>query len=250
MTSPPTASIAPRRVALLIDAENISYLHAPQILRHAASLGKLVLKKAYGDFHSGYLQSWRESVRKHGIRWHLGYSYTKEKNSADQALIDDVHCLLGTGHFQAFAIASTDSDFTDIAHEIEAAGAAPYGIGNTSAKMDYKKVWRRYFELRHIPTIRQFKEAVFEYQRRDPTSHNVRTPIHNLEMMMFHLNRVSTNPRDYGCTDFAALLFCAGFDVDRSGPQATVRLDAPDPAQEPSSKRAREHVGLATKTRS
>ena len=226
MTIPPTPRTAPRQVALLIDAENLSYLHTPQILRHAASLGKLALKKAYGDFGRDHLQSWVESLREHAIRPHSGYPYTKEKNSADQALIDDVRCLLGTRRFQAFVIASTDSDFSDIAREIAAAGAAPYGIGNAGAKVAYKRVWQRYFEVSHIPTIRQFKEAVFEYQRRDPTSHNVRTPIHNLEMMMFHLNRVSTNPRDYGCSDFAALLSCAGFDVDLSGPQATVRRTA------------------------
>lgn len=230
MTSPPTARRAPRQVALLIDAENLSYLHAPQILRHANSLGKLALKKAYGDFRRAHLQSWVEPLREHAIRRHSGYSYTKEKNSADQALIDDARGLLGTRRYQAFAIASTDSDFTDIACEIVAAGAAPYGIGSAGAKAAYKRIWQRYFELGNIPTVRQFREAVFEYQRRDTTSHNVRVPVDNLEMMMFYLNRVSTDPRDYGCSDFAVLLSCAGFDVDSSGPYATVQLDVPPPA--------------------
>lgn len=229
MTTAPSKATIPRQVALLIDAENLSHLHAPQILRHASSLGKLALKRAYGDFEQTYLQSWVEPLREHVIRPHSGYSYTKEKNSADQALIDDARCLLGTGRYQAFAIASTDSDFTDIAREIAAAGAIPYGIGNANAGTSYKRVWRRYFELRHIPTIRQFREAVFEYQRRDTTSPNVPVPVSNLEMMMHHLNWVSIHPRDYGCSDFAVLLSCAGFDVDRSGPNVTVRLHAPPP---------------------
>ena len=227
VTYPPTVQRAPRQVALLIDAENLSYLHAPQILRHASSLGKLALKKAYGDFRRAHLQSWVQPLREHSIRCHSGYSYTKEKNSADQALIDDARCLLGTGRYQAFAIASSDSDFTDIACEMAAAGAVPYGIGSAGAKATYKRIWRRYFELHHVPTIRQFKEAVFEYQRRDPTSHNVSVPISSLEMMMFCLDLVSIEPRDYGCSSFATLLSRAGFDFDSSGPYATVRLDSP-----------------------
>ena len=156
-----------------IDAENVSYRHAPQILRIAKSLGSLQLKKAYGDFTQSWLQSWREPMDRHQIRPHNKWPYTTEKNCADQALIDDARSLLGTGRFQAYVIASTDSDFTAIARRVVAAGAVPYGIGDASAKTPYREALRRYFELPHIPTIKQFREAVFDWRRRDFTSHNV-----------------------------------------------------------------------------
>ena len=158
---------ATRRTALLIDAENISHRHATEILRIAKSIGSLELRKAYGDFNRRHLESWREPMRRHEIRRHFKYRYTTEKNSADQALIDDVRCLLDTSRFHAFVIASADSDFTDIAHRITNAGAVPYGIGSAGANATYRQALRRYFELPHIPTIKQFRDAVFDYQRRD-----------------------------------------------------------------------------------
>ena len=225
MTNPPAA----RRVALLIDAENISHRHAPQLLRIAKSVGSLELRKAYGDFNRSYLQSWREPMRRYDIRPHSNYRYTREKNSADQALIDDARCLLGTGRFHAFVVASADSDFTGTARRIVAAGAVPYGIGSARPNATYRRALRRYFELPHIPTIKQFRDAVFDYQRRDPTSHNADVPVENLRSMMFHLNRASTVARDYGLSDFAALLQSAGFEVSSDRHPAIVRLGVPPP---------------------
>ena len=225
MTNQPST----RRVALLIDAENVSYRHASQVLRIAKSIGSLELRKAYGDFSRSYLRSWREPIRRHDIRPHSNYRYTTEKNSADQALIDDARCLLGTGRFHAFVIASADSDFTEIAHRIVAAGAVPYGIGSTLSNATYRQALKRYFELPNIPTIKQFRDAVFDYQRRDPTSHNVDVPVENLRWIVSHLNRVSTVARDYGLSDFVALLQSAGFEVNRDGRQPIVHLDAPPP---------------------
>lgn len=218
-----------RRVALLIDAENISHRYAPELLRIAKSVGPLELRKAYGDFNLSHLQSWRELMRRHDIRPHSGHRYTTEKNSADQALIDDARCLLGTGRFHAFVIASADSDFTEIARRMVASGAVPYGIGSARAKPTYRQALKRYFELPHIPTISQFRQAVFDYQRRDTTSHDVDIPIENLRSMMSHFKRVSTVARDYGLSNFAALLEAAGFEVKRDGRQAIVHLDVPPP---------------------
>ncbi|MCY4012008.1 MAG: NYN domain-containing protein [Gammaproteobacteria bacterium] len=214
---------------LLIDAENISHRHAPQILRIAKSIGSLELRKAYGDFSRSHLQSWREPMRRHDIRPHSNYRYSTEKNSADQALIGDAQFILGTGHFHAFLIASADSDFTGLAHRIAAAGAVPYGIGSARVNTTYRQALKRYFEIPHIPTIKQFREAIFDCQRRDPTSHNVDAPVESLRSTMFHLNRVSTVARDYGLSDFAALLESAGFEVSSDRRPAIVRLRVPPP---------------------
>lgn len=219
-----------RSVALFIDAENISHRHTPAILRIAKSFGSLELRKAYGDFNRSYLQSWRKPMSRFEIRPHSKYSYTTEKNSADQALIGDVRSLLGTGRFQAFVIASADSDFTEIANRIAATGAVPYGIGGANANATYRQALRCYFELPHIPTIKQFRDAVFDYQRRDQTSHDVEVPVESLRSMMYHLKCVSCVARDYGLPNFAALLQSAGFDVKRDGRQPTVRLGVPPQA--------------------
>ena len=166
---------------------------------------------------------------RHQIRPHSKYRYTTEKNSADEALIDDARCLLGSGGFHAFVIASTDSDFAGIAHRIVAAGAVPYGIGSARVNAPYREALRRYFQLPHIPTVKQFRDAVFDYQRRDPTSHNADVPVENLRWMMSLVNRVSTVARDYGVSDFVTLLESAGFAVEGKGRQAIVRLAAPPP---------------------
>ena len=47
------------KVAILVDAENISYRYAKLILEEAASLGTVVCKRIYGDWSDNSLSSWR-----------------------------------------------------------------------------------------------------------------------------------------------------------------------------------------------
>ena len=212
-----------RRAALFIDAENVSYRHAAQMIRHSKSVGDLQLRKAYGDFGRPHLRPWRGKLKRFDIRSHTGYHYTTERNSADQALIEDVRAILGTGRFQAFVIASADSDFSELARQIEGTGAYAYAVGHSNAGPRYRKLWRRYFDLSLTPILPHFTEAIRDLQRRDVTARNACCPVTMLRSTLFHLG-ANVNARDYGFPNLEEMLAAAGFAVFKKGKVAMVRL--------------------------
>lgn len=212
-----------RRAALFIDAENVSHRHAAQIVRHSKSVGDLKLRKAYGDFRRPHLKSWLNQLTRFDIRQHSGYRYTTEKNSADRALIEDVRTLLGTGQFQSFVIASTDSDFSELARRIADADVDAYAIGNSNARTKYRELWRRYFDLPSTPTLSHFTEAIRDLQLRDTTARDAHVPVASVRFMLSHLG-ANVVAKDYGYPSLKAMFAAAGFLVHGQGERAVVHL--------------------------
>ena len=56
------------RVAVLIDCDNISYRLASSIIAETSVHGTLSIKRAYGDWGSPNLVSWREVLPEHAIQ--------------------------------------------------------------------------------------------------------------------------------------------------------------------------------------
>ena len=117
-------------------------------------------------------------------------------------------------------MASTDSDFSELAREIESCGTAAYAIGNPNAGPRDRGLWRRYFELRFVPTVASFVDAVRDFQRHDPTARDVRVPVANVRSALFSL-RTNVVAPDYGYARFEALLAAAGLSVQGKGQRAT-----------------------------
>ncbi|GAA3686436.1 NYN domain-containing protein [Nocardioides ginsengisoli] len=117
------------RIAVLIDADNISPKYAAALLEELAAYGVATVKRAYGDWTTASLGGWKSELHKHGIVPFQQFAYTKGKNSTDSALIIDAMDLLYAGNVEAFALVSSDSDFTRLATRIRESGKRVYGIG-------------------------------------------------------------------------------------------------------------------------
>lgn len=117
------------RLAVLIDADNTSATHASAILEELARYGVPTVKRAYGDWTTQGLVRWKDELHRHAIQPVQQFAYTTGKNSTDSALIIDAMDLLYTGHLDAFAIVSSDSDFTRLATRLREAGKTVYGLG-------------------------------------------------------------------------------------------------------------------------
>ena len=117
------------RVAVLIDADNTSPKHASALLDELAKYGVATVKRAYGDWTTTQLGGWKTELNKHAIAPVQQFSYTTGKNSTDSALIIDAMDLLYSGNLDAFAIVSSDSDFTRLATRIRESGKTVYGLG-------------------------------------------------------------------------------------------------------------------------
>ena len=117
------------RLAVLIDAENVSAHIIEPLLQEVAKYGTANVKRIYGDWTNNQLHSWKDKLNKLALQPIQQFRYTTGKNATDSALIIDAMDLLYTGNFDGFCIVSSDSDFTRLASRIRESGLIVYGFG-------------------------------------------------------------------------------------------------------------------------
>ena len=117
------------RIAVLIDAENISNKYIEVIMSEANVLGNVICKRIYGDWTKQNMASWKEVILDNSIQPIQQYSNTSGKNSTDSSLIIDAMDLLSSGRINGFCIVSSDSDFTRLAARLREAEMYVLGMG-------------------------------------------------------------------------------------------------------------------------
>ena len=117
------------RLAVLIDADNISYSNIKAMMEEIAKYGTPTFKRIYGDWTKPTLAGWKTVLLENAISPVQQYSYTIGKNSSDSALIIDAMDILYSGRVDGFCIISSDSDFTRLATRLREAGMKVFGIG-------------------------------------------------------------------------------------------------------------------------
>ena len=118
-----------RRIALLIDADNVSHTKIAAILAELTRYGTVHIRRAYGDWASDGLKGWKDKLHAFAIRPIQQFSYSAGKNATDIALVIDAMELLYTQKLDAFCIASSDADFTPLVMQLKANGHDVYGFG-------------------------------------------------------------------------------------------------------------------------
>ena len=125
----PLSPIPNRRIALLIDADNVSHARIAAILAELSKYGTANIRRAYGDWASAGLKGWKDKLHEFAIRPIQQFSYSTGKNATDIALVIDAMELLYTQKLDAFCIASSDGDFTPLVMQLRANGHEVYGFG-------------------------------------------------------------------------------------------------------------------------
>ncbi|MDN5352027.1 MAG: hypothetical protein PWQ12_947 [Clostridiales bacterium] len=118
-----------KRIAVLIDADNVSERYIKHIIDEVSNHGTPTYKRIYGDWTKPNLSSWKNVLLKHSISPIQQYSYTTGKNATDAALIIDAMDILYSGNVDGFCIVSSDSDFTKLAARLREAGMYVLGMG-------------------------------------------------------------------------------------------------------------------------
>jgi uncharacterized LabA/DUF88 family protein len=122
-------SVGRSRLAVLIDADNARASLAGQVLAEIATFGTAHVKRAYGDWTSTSLRSWKEQLLAHSIQPIQQFAYVAGKNATDAAMVIDAMDLLHGGGFDGFCLVSSDSDFTRLAARLRESGRIVYGFG-------------------------------------------------------------------------------------------------------------------------
>ncbi len=118
-----------RRMAVLIDSENVSPKYVKYIFDEISNYGIATYKRAYGDWASRTSAGWKDIMLKNSITPVQQYGYTQGKNSTDSAMIIDAMDILYSGKVDGFCIVSSDSDFTRLASRLRESGMLVIGMG-------------------------------------------------------------------------------------------------------------------------
>lgn len=119
------------KLAVLIDADNISDKYVKIILDETAKNGIATYKRIYGDWTNTRLVSWKNVLLDNSIMPIQQYSYTTGKNATDAAMIIDAMDILYSGTVGGFCIVSSDSDFTRLVARLREAGMYAIGMGES-----------------------------------------------------------------------------------------------------------------------
>ena len=119
------------KLAVLIDADNISDKYVKIILDETAKSGVATYKRIYGDWTNPRLVSWKNVLLDNSISPIQQYSYTTGKNATDSAMIIDAMDILYSGTVDGFCIASSDSDFTRLVARLRESGMYVTGMGES-----------------------------------------------------------------------------------------------------------------------
>ncbi|TXH77742.1 MAG: NYN domain-containing protein [Lysobacteraceae bacterium] len=117
------------RIALLIDADNAPASKIEVVLAELARHGIANVRRAYGNWKSPTLQKWEAALHPNAIQPIQQFALSTGKNASDMAMVVDAMDLLHSGRFDAFAIVSSDADFTPLAMRLRAQNMRVFGFG-------------------------------------------------------------------------------------------------------------------------
>jgi len=118
-----------KRIAVLIDADNVSEKYVKFIFDEISNHGTPTYKRIYGDWTRPQFASWKSVLLNYSIIPIQQYSYTTGKNATDAALIIDAMDILYSENVDGFCIVSSDSDFTRLAARLRESGMYVLGMG-------------------------------------------------------------------------------------------------------------------------
>ena len=118
-----------KHVAVFIDADNTQYSKLDSIFEKANTYGRIVVKRAYGNWTKETLKNWSDCLKKYAIKQIQQADYVTGKNTTDIALIIDAVNFVNRENYDVFVIVSSDSDFTRLAIRLRESGKHVIGMG-------------------------------------------------------------------------------------------------------------------------
>lgn len=148
-----------KKLALLIDSDNVSAKYAPFILQEASKYGELTIKRVYGDWEKNNT-GWRIPAMNNSILAVQQNSYIAGKNATDFSMIIDAMDIMYTGNVDGFVLVTSDSDFTRLAIRLREAGKLVVGIGEVKTPIAFTS------SCQHFSYLNQVCDTVGDYNEK------------------------------------------------------------------------------------
>ena len=127
-----------KKIALFIDADNISAKFGKQIIENLEKHGEIFIRRIYGNWEKNSLRSWNDCILNFSLRAVQQPDYVAGKNATDMSLAIDAMDILYNGKAEIFALISNDSDFTPLAIRLREGGMKIIGMGNANAANSFR----------------------------------------------------------------------------------------------------------------
>jgi hypothetical protein len=134
------------RLAVLIDADNVSHKLADKLFSEVAKLGEATVRRVYGDF-GGPAKGWKDAIGRHAIVPHQQFANVPNKNATDFALVIDAMDLLHTDRLDGFCLVSSDSDYTRLATRMRDHGLNVFVFGNKATPDSFRQASHKFIEI-------------------------------------------------------------------------------------------------------
>lgn len=125
----PETAPAERKLAMLIDGDNVQLALVDRMLEEAGRFGSVMKKKAFGDWETSDLAQWKQHMVVNGIEPVQQSRNPLGKSTTDGGLIIKAMDILHSGTVQGFCIVSSDGDFAELCARIRKEGLFVIGMG-------------------------------------------------------------------------------------------------------------------------
>lgn len=193
------------RLAILIDAENISEKYIKIILEEAAKTGVATYKRIYGDWTNPRMNAWKNVLLDNSIIPMQQYGYTTGKSSTDSAMIIDAMDILYSGAVDGFCLVSSDSDFTRLAARLRESGMDVTGMGESKTPKPFIAACNRFRYLDILLNSQQYEEKKDEKKdEKKEENREVNQPSTSLKTVRRAIRKISLE-----CSDDEGWIFSA-----------------------------------------
>ena len=90
-----------QKIAVVIDADNTQLSKIGAVLREISTHGRIVVKRAYGNWRKEELKNWEPEIKRLAIKAEQQFDYVSGKNATDMALVIDTIELLYSNIYEA-----------------------------------------------------------------------------------------------------------------------------------------------------
>lgn len=132
-------------VAVLVDCDNTTPAILDYALRMVAQLGRVVIRRGYGN-HATLGNRWQEALVRQAFTPHLQYQYAAKKNTADIALALDALEAMFDKRADVFCLVTSDSDFAYLCRKLRERGATVCVVGEIKSPAALRNASDHFFE--------------------------------------------------------------------------------------------------------
>jgi ABC-type sugar transport system substrate-binding protein len=139
-----------QKMVVLIDADNTRLAKLEAVLREISTYGRIVVKRAYGNWKKDVLKNWEDELNRLAIKAEQQFDYVAGKNATDMALVISAVDLLHSGIYDAFVLVASDSDYTPLAIRLHESGVYVIGVGENKTPEAFRNACDDFIFLENL----------------------------------------------------------------------------------------------------